>query len=417
VGLRRGNRKAQSTHPNLARAGFRRQAFWLGLVLMAVITVVALNHFTHPSASPLPAATPSTPPPIAPTAQKAFTLDKLLAMTPEELKDVDIAEMNLLCAKGLPEAENLDIGHAMSTLDGWAARVAFETNRHFYRLNDPKYADEYHHSEPYMRSSMLLQVLQEDLGVKYDMAAKDDFSFKDSRVAFIHGMIPMPGQTLADTPGGTCASMPVLYVAVGRRLGYPLKLVTTRGHVFVRWDGKDHPDPAWRERLNIEGSGQGFGSFDDDYYKTWPFKVTDTEVKAQGYLLSLSPTEELALFLSSRGHCGTNNGQLVFAARCFENACGYDPNRRCFQVWFLDAAAKCGYQPTIPALATMLAQRTQRLLADPERIVAAQEDAARREWLLANPGFIPAGGPPRFSPGVPRPLPPGVPPPILPARP
>ena len=29
---------------------------------------------------------------------------------------------------------------------------------------------------------------------------------------------------------GTCSSLPVLQVAVGRRLGYPLKLVTTKGH-------------------------------------------------------------------------------------------------------------------------------------------------------------------------------------------
>ena len=54
--------------------------------------------------------------------------------------------------------------------------------------------------------------------MKYDLASKDNFAFNDSRVAFIHGMIPTAGQTTADTPGGTCASMPVMYVAVGRRL-------------------------------------------------------------------------------------------------------------------------------------------------------------------------------------------------------
>ena len=68
--------------------------------------------------------------------------------------------------------------------------------------------------------------------------------------------------------------MPVLYVAVGRRLGYPLKLATTKGHLFARWDGLDHSYPAWRERFNIEGT-HGFSSYPDDYYKTWPFKLTD----------------------------------------------------------------------------------------------------------------------------------------------
>jgi hypothetical protein len=35
---------------------------------------------------------------------------------------------------------------------------------------------------------------------------------------------------------GTCSSMPVLYVTLGRRLGYPVKLVTAKAHLFVRWE-------------------------------------------------------------------------------------------------------------------------------------------------------------------------------------
>jgi hypothetical protein len=381
---------------------------------VAVVAIAAVSHYTRPSDSPLPTTTVPAPQPIAPTVQKAFTLDRLLAMTPEELKDVDIGEMNLLCATGLAGAENLDIGHAMSTLDSWAARVTFETNRHLYRVTDPRYADHYHHSEAYLRAEMLVQTLCEDLGVKYDLAAKDDFSFKDSRVAFIHGMIPMPGQTLADTPGGTCASMPVLYVAVGRRLGYPLKLATTKGHVFVRWDGVDNPNAAWRERFNMEGT-HGFSSFPDDDYKTWPFKLTDAEVQVQGYLKSLSPAEELAEFLASRGHCGVDNGQMTFAARCFENPCGYDPVRPCYRVWFMDAATKCGYQPRIPALVAMLAQRGPRgTLTDVERQIMVQQEAARREWMRTHPSLMPTGDSPQPSPGVPQPLPPGVPQPLLP---
>jgi hypothetical protein len=53
----------------------------------------------------------------------------LLAMTPEELARVDIALMNLLCAKGLPGAEKLDIPPALRKRDEWAAKVRFETER------------------------------------------------------------------------------------------------------------------------------------------------------------------------------------------------------------------------------------------------------------------------------------------------
>ncbi|HUU23520.1 MAG TPA: hypothetical protein VM389_13390, partial [Phycisphaerae bacterium] len=261
--------------------------------------------------------------------------------------------MNLLCAVGLPGAEKLDVGHALATLDRWAARVASETDRHLYRVHDPEWADSYRHSEAYLRATFLVQVLYEDLGVRYNLSARDSFDFDDCRVAFIHGMIPAPGQTLTDTPGGTCASMPVMVTAVGRRLGYPLRLVTTKAHVFVRWDGQGHSNPAWRERFNIEVTN-GFSSYEDDHYRTWPFKLSDYEVHANRYLLSLTPAEEFAEFLAARGHCGLDNGRVAFAARCYENAYRHDTTRPAYRAWFVDAATKSGYKPVTPSLAELL---------------------------------------------------------------
>jgi len=293
--------------------------------------------------------------------RKAQSLNTLLAMPADQLADMDIAEMNLLCATGMPGAEELDVDHCLATLDRWARHVKAETQRHLYRAHDPRWADHYRHSETCLRAEFLLQVLQEDLGVKYDMRAVGSFSYRDSRVAFLHGMIPPAGKTTADTPGGTCASMPVMYVAMGRRLGYPLKLVTTDGHVFVRWDGKDHPNPAWRDRFNIEGTGGGFSSYDDKHYMTWPKKLTAHEVRANGYLVSLTPREELAMFLAARGHCGFDNGRTAFAARCYENAYRCDTTRPCYRAWFLDAAGRCGYRPGTPELVRLLANRRRRL--------------------------------------------------------
>ncbi len=311
---------------------------WRFIILTSMTVIAAFvlaAHFVffrgRPSATP--AADNCTFTPKAFT-RKAKSLAALLTMTPEQLAEVDIAEMNLLCATGLPGAETLDIDHCLATLDKWAARVRAETDRHLYRAHNPKWAEQYRNSEAYLRASFLLQVLQEDLDIKYDMTARNNFAFNDSRVAFLHGMIPASGRTTAETPGGTCTSMPVMYVAVGRRLGYPLKLVTTKGHFFVRWDGDDHPNPAWRERFNIEGTGQGFGSFADDYYKTWPLKTTDHEVRFNRYLISLTPREELAQFLAARGHCAADNRGLSLAARCYEDAYLCDPTRPCYRAWF-----------------------------------------------------------------------------------
>jgi hypothetical protein len=96
-----------------------------------------------------------------------------------------------------------------------------------------------------------------------------------------------------------------LYVAVGRRLGYPLKLVTAKGHLFARWESADG-----KERLNIEATNQGLNCFPDEYYHTWPVPMTPEEIASGQYLKSLSPPEELAIFLSARGHCLEAAGRL-----------------------------------------------------------------------------------------------------------
>jgi len=108
---------------------------------------------------------------------------------------------------------------------------------------------------------------------------------------FLHGIVGSRAM-------GTCVSLPVFYAAVGRRLGYPMKLVTTRDHLFARWESVDGKD-----RFNIEGTNQGLNSPDDDYYKTWPRVLTDEEIRSGGYLKSLTPAGELAAFLQTRANC------------------------------------------------------------------------------------------------------------------
>ncbi|MBT3201017.1 MAG: hypothetical protein HN350_14030, partial [Phycisphaerales bacterium] len=281
--MSRRKKKSKPKHAERKAVKPPRKRPFLILVSMTVIAGVALTAYITFSI-----CKPSTTPAITnhTFTRQAESLAALLAMTPEQLAEVDIAEMNLLCATGLPGAGNIDIDHCLATLDKWAEQVKSETDRHLYRASDPKWAKYYRNSEAYLRATFLLQVLQEDLGVKYDMSAATNFDFNDSRVAFLHGMIPGRGKFIDETPGGTCTSMPVMYVAVGRRLGYPLKLVTTNSHIFLRWDGMDHPNPAWRERFNIEGAGKGFSSFADAYYKTWPLKTTDYEVRFNRYLIS-----------------------------------------------------------------------------------------------------------------------------------
>ncbi|MEM1354804.1 MAG: hypothetical protein AAGH88_07970 [Planctomycetota bacterium] len=277
------------------------------------------------------------------------TLGELLNLSGQDPAKIDVARMNLLCATGLPTTRGLDVEYAVSVIDEWSGVVAYETDRHLYRIHDPRFKEHYRGSEAHLRAEMLAQVLHEDLGVRYNPKAVGNFSFADPSVAFIHGMIPARGKTVADTPGGTCATMPVLYVAVGRRLGYPLKLSATQSHVFARWDGLDHPVRGWRERFNCEMTN-GFNRFDDAYYRRWPKPLSEADIKRNGLLRSLTPAQELAMFMAARGHHGVDIGRFRFACRSYENACLLDRGRQDYLSWLMTASVECGYRPETPWL-------------------------------------------------------------------
>jgi hypothetical protein len=230
----------------------------------------------------------------------------------------DIALANLLCAQGLPGAEQLDVRNQLETLNNLAAHVRAETERHMYRFHATP--EEFSSSEPYFRMLMLIVVLQEDFGVHYNEERIDDPDYRDSRDLFIHGMTATSNDEAARSSGGTCVSMPVLYTAIGRRLGYPLSLVLAKGHVFCRWDGQEHANPAWRERLNIEGTNHGLNTFEDDHYRQWPIALTEADMAAGWYLRSLTPAEELAEFLMNRGHCLLDNGRIPEAQGAYAMA-------------------------------------------------------------------------------------------------
>jgi hypothetical protein len=126
----------------------------------------------------------------------------------------------------------------------------------------------------------------------------------DVEDTFIHGVI--------QGNGGTCASMPVVYAAVGRRLGYPIKLVSVQsgnndGHGFCRWEGEG-------ERFNIEGTA-GLNTPPDDYYRRGRFEMTAEQERLGCYLLSKTPRMELSRFVAERAYHWEDAGNL---RRCVE---------------------------------------------------------------------------------------------------
>jgi hypothetical protein len=285
-------------------------------------------------------------------------LEALLALPASALQQVDIGRMNLLCAQELRGADGLDLEGCLVELDKMAARVRSETQRHLYRFQ--KNPAEFERSEGFFRMLMLAVVLCEDFSVRYNperisapgAVDPNDHFFADSRDIFLHGLLAPSlnpqlstlnrlatedGSTL-NRRTGTCSSLPVLQVAAGRRLGYPLKLVTTKGHLFVRWEDA-------RERFNLEAAGQGVNRFSDDYYRHWPLEITPAEAAAEGYLKSLTPPEELAVFLSIRGMCLREAGRLAEAVQAFAAAARLAPACRGYRAMLASLRASAVLHP------------------------------------------------------------------------
>ncbi|MCI0380775.1 MAG: transglutaminase-like domain-containing protein [Gemmataceae bacterium] len=217
---------------------------------------------------------------------------ELVEATDAELATRDIAETHLACAVGLPGAEGLDIPGCLRGVDSFALQVDRTTNR--LMPNFRHHPERFKSSEAIFRMLCLVTVLQRDLGVYGDEKLNgDNPDCSNSQDLFLHGIL--------DRKGGSCSSLPVLYTAVARRLGYPLTLVQTAHHLFARWDGC--------ERFNVECTVPGLDTPPDEYYLTWPALVVPEEAQAGSWFQSMSPRQELAGFLIQRAYCLLHNNR------------------------------------------------------------------------------------------------------------
>jgi hypothetical protein len=230
----------------------------------------------------------------------------------EEIAKNDIAALNLIAAMLLPGCQRVDLTDCLRKLDDWARIVRLNTENWWGEfIRSPEKCN---HSPNRFRMMALVTVLQRHLGVTYYMPfSEHEYNASDSRNLFIQGVL--------DGHGGTCLTMPVLYIAVGRRLGYPLKLVQAYQHFFARWD-----EPGV-ERFNIECTCFGFYACDDDHYLTKPQPIPPELIGKGIYLRSLQPREEFAHFLIQRAHCLTDNLRLHEAEAAYGYAARLMPDR------------------------------------------------------------------------------------------
>lgn len=188
--------------------------------------------------------TPSPSPP-PPSSSVAATIRSLVD-PPALPLDADPALLNLLCAPGVTAGE---VNTYLRTLDEWATAISDSTrrNHHRYLENPQEFA-----SEAEWKLAMMCTVIGQDFKVRYDPALSTATQLNSSNQQFFAKSAPVfISGCLGPERTGTCASLPVLYVALGRRLGYPMHLVAAKNHLFARWDD------GQGARVNIEAANAG----------------------------------------------------------------------------------------------------------------------------------------------------------------
>lgn len=253
------------------------------------------------------------------------SLAELLAVKSEDLDKVDIALLNLLCAEGLRGSENLDIQQCLDTLEAWTRHVRRETDRNFHQFAE--HPEEFKNALAYYRMGVLGAVLCEDLRIEYNPELERVSNeaikthelkewnrfFGDSSDVFIHGLLS--GKHL-----GTCSSMPFLYAAIGRRLGYPVTIAARKHHLYARYDEGNG------EHLNIEATeNRGFATPSDEEFRTGSPPMTEDEIRGMGWLRPLSNKEILAICLLNRSSCLRSMGRYEDANAALDLAALYQP--------------------------------------------------------------------------------------------
>jgi regulator of sirC expression with transglutaminase-like and TPR domain len=149
-------------------------------------------------------------------------------------------------------------------------------------------------SDPEQRIRALNTVLFRHEGFRYD---RDPFARALQGYYYLNGIL--------DTKKGICYTMPLLYVAVAQRLGYPIYPVSAPDHLFVRY-----VDPSFKEQ-NVETTSGGKYFADEEYIKR--FSVNDRALKAGGYMKTMTYREFLGHMLYTSTFAIRKDGEKALA--------------------------------------------------------------------------------------------------------
>lgn len=215
------------------------------------------------------------------------SLGQLLSVSIEDIHVVDPLVMNLVVAKRIPCFKELDIGHYTRLADQWAADIRHRlpgAEAHFRRS-----PGNWKNDIRFFRLGIVCWYIDEVLRITYpdELADAEDGIYADPTNVFLNGLI--------DRRQGSCASMPVLHVAIGWRLGWPVSLACAGTHLFCRYD-----DGEVIHNIEATAFGRGgFRSHPDEYYRQ-QYRIPEIAVACGSDLRAVNPREMLGLFIAIR---------------------------------------------------------------------------------------------------------------------
>mgnify|MGYP000091368884 CR=1 FL=1 len=269
----------------------------VGMLFLAVGTALFFAMQWYASANRLARleaqAKTNTPEPPAESRRVVAGISSELAewlnASDSTLAKADVVELNLLVARELSECKDIDIADCTRQLDRWADEVrallaqdpqGFEKDREKWKTRRR------------LELAVMGSVLKDDHSVRYvDKIDHANPEHKFSTGIFRNGT-------------GTCASLPVIWTALGRRLGHPITLALAPEHLYCICDDGT-------EKINIEATGSSHLGIRDEAAIT---KECPAELVKNGtFMRPLSNREIVGVFLDFRA-------QVWAARKDFEKA-------------------------------------------------------------------------------------------------
>lgn len=185
-------------------------------------------------------------------------------------------------------------------------------------------------------------------GVQYD---KSPNAREKQENFFLNGII--------DNKRGQCVTLPMLYMVVAQRLGYPVYPVTAPEHTFLRY-----VDPALKEQNIDLSSGAGYSS-DAEY--AYNLNISPQGIKSGAYLRTLTKRQYLGVLLQQNAMVFSRRGNIDRAILYFEKAHELDPKN----VYFAKNLSNLWHHKVQTASSNELAEKY--------RVISARYEAESRQ--------------------------------------